>query len=126
MVGSTPIESSRYGTVRLYSSRDITQKGGQMPDSPLEKSGQPSKPRLREQLHKAIGVRFYSRRTEKTYWYWIRYFIRFHRMRHPSEMGAAEVTAFLNWLAMERNVAAATQNQALNALLFLYKHVLGG
>jgi integron integrase len=91
----------------------------------MERSAQPPKARLRDLLHRAIGVRFYSRRTEKTYWYWIRYFVRFHRMRHPSEMGAAEVTAFLNWLATERNVAAATQNQALNALLFLYKHVLG-
>jgi len=76
-------------------------------------------------LHSAISVRFYSRRTEQTYWYWIRYFIRFHGKRHPAEKGAVEVTAFLNWLATERNVSAATQNQALNALLFLYKHVLG-
>jgi hypothetical protein len=92
----------------------------------MEKSAQPPKTRLRDLLHRAIGVRFYSRRTEKTYWYWIRYFIRFHHMRHPSEMGAAEVTAFLNWLATERNVAAATQNQALNALLFLYSMCSAG
>ena len=98
---------------------------GQEPDFSSEKSGATRTPRLRELLHRAIGVRFYSRRTEKTYWYWIRYFIRFHGRRHPSELGATEVTAFLNWLATERNVAAATQNQALNALLFLYKHVLG-
>ncbi|HKB72752.1 MAG TPA: integron integrase [Burkholderiales bacterium] len=97
---------------------------GQEPDSSSEKPVQSKEPRLRDRLHQAISVRFYSRRTEQTYWYWIRYFIRFHGMRHPSDMGAAEVTAFLNWLAAERNVAAATQNQALNALLFLYKHVL--
>ena len=97
---------------------------GQEPDSSWEKPGQSKKPRLRDRLHQAISVRFYSRRTEQTYWYWIRYFIRFHGMRHPLDMGATEVTAFLNWLAAERNVAAATQNQALNALLFLYKHVL--
>jgi integrase len=81
--------------------------------------------RLIDRLRGAIRSRGYSRRTEKTYWYWIRYFIHFNGKRHPAEMGAAEVTAFLSWLATERNVAAATQNQALSALLFLYKHVLG-
>ena len=81
--------------------------------------------RLIDRLREEIRARHYSRRTEKSYWYWIRYFIFFHRKRHPAEMGASEVTAFLSWLATERNVAAATQNQALSALLFLYKHVLG-
>jgi len=81
--------------------------------------------RLVERLREEIRSRHYSRRTEKAYWYWIRYFILFHGKRHPSEMGPAEVTAFLSWLATQRNVAAATQNQALSALLFLYKHVLG-
>ncbi len=81
--------------------------------------------RLVERLREAIRSRHYSRRTEKAYWYWVRYFVLFHGKRHPAEMGAAEVSAFLSWLATERNVAAATQNQALSALLFLYKHVLG-
>ena len=81
--------------------------------------------RLVERLREEIRARHYSRRTEKAYWYWIRYFIFFHDKRHPAEMGAAEVTAFLSWLAVERDVAAATQNQALSALLFLYKQVLG-
>jgi len=81
--------------------------------------------RLIDRVREAIRSRHYSRRTEETYWYWVRFFILFHKKRHPSEMGAAEVTSFLNWLATERNVAAATQNQALSALLFLYKHVLG-
>ena len=76
-------------------------------------------------FQEAIRSRHYSRQTEKTYWYWIRYFIYFHSKRHPGEMGAAEVTAFLNFLATERKVAAATQNQALAALLFLFKIVLG-
>jgi len=66
----------------------------------------------------------YSYRTEKTYRYWIRYFILWSGKRHPRDMGAAEVTAFLNYLAGEREVAAATQNQALSALLFLYGRVL--
>jgi integron integrase len=81
--------------------------------------------RLVERLHEVMRARHYSRRTEKAYWYWIRYFILFHGKRHPGEMGAAEVTSFLSWLATERSVAAATQNQALSALLFLYKEVLG-
>ena len=81
--------------------------------------------RLRDRLREAIRSRHYSRKTEKAYWYWIRYFVFFHGKRHPAEMGAAEVSAFLNWLATERDVAAATQNQALSALLFLYGVVLG-
>ena len=83
-----------------------------------------SKPRLREQVRAVMRVHHYSIRTEKTYWYWIRYFIRFHQLRHPLELGAAEVNAFLTWLAVERKVAAATQNLALNALVFLYGKVL--
>jgi integron integrase len=81
--------------------------------------------RLVDRLREAIRSRHYSRRTEQAYWYWIRYFIFFHGKRHPAEMGAAEVSGFLSWLATERNVAAATQNQALSALLFLYRKVLG-
>lgn len=84
----------------------------------------PTKPRLREQFRNVIRVNHYSIRTEKAYWYWIRYFLRYHRMRHPLEMGPAEVSAFLTWLAVSRHVAAATQNQALNALVFLYGKVL--
>ena len=83
-----------------------------------------SKPRLREQVRAVMRVHHYSIRTEKSYWYWIRYFIRFHQLRHPLEMGAVEVNAFLSWLAVERKVAAATQNLALNALVFLYARVL--
>lgn len=81
-------------------------------------------PRLRDQLRAVIRTRRYSRRTEKSYWYWIRSYIRFHDLRHPSTMGATEVSKFLTWLAVDRNVAAATQNQALNALVFLYDKVL--
>ncbi len=82
------------------------------------------RPKLREEVRRVIRTRRYSRRTEKTYWYWIRYFIRFHGIRHPLTMGESEVRAFLTWLAVKRNVAAATQNQALNALVFLYAKVL--
>jgi integron integrase len=93
---------------------------GQDADSPAQ-----SPTRLRDRLREAIRSRHYSRRTEQAYWYWIRYFIHFHGKRHPAEMGEAEMTAFLSWLATERKVAAATQNQALAALLFLYQAVLG-
>jgi integron integrase len=97
----------------------------QPPDCPPVSGTGPLPPRLRDQLHAAIRTRFYSRRTEQSYWYWVKFFIYFHGKRHPAEMGGQEVTAFLNWLATDRKVAAATQNQALNALVFLYKHVLG-
>lgn len=84
----------------------------------------PIKPRLREQFRAVIRVNHYSIRTEKSYWYWIRYFIRFNQMRHPLELGPQEVNAFLSWLATDRQVAAATQNLALNAIAFLYSRVL--
>lgn len=80
--------------------------------------------RLRDQVRRVIHTRRYSVRTEKSYWYWIRFFIRFNGMRHPRDMAEPEVRHFLIWLATERNVAAATQNQALNALVFLYAKVL--
>jgi len=85
---------------------------------------QGKQPRLRDQVRAVIRVNHYSIRTEKTYWYWIRYFIRFHKMKHPRDMGPKEVNEFLTWLAVHRNVAAATQAQALNSLVFLYGKVL--
>ena len=85
----------------------------------------PKPPRLLEQLRDAIRRRHYSPRTEETYAHWVKRFIYFSGRRHPAGMGEAEVTAFLNHLARERDVAAATQNQALSALLFLYREVLG-
>ncbi len=66
----------------------------------------------------------YSIRTEEVYTDWVRRFILFHRKRHPQNMGAAEVEAFLSYLANERHVSSSTQNQAKAALLFLYKQVL--
>jgi integron integrase len=96
----------------------------QLPDSPSSSLIEAGGGRLVDRFRAAIRSRHYSRRTEKSYWYWIRCFIFHHGKRHPAGMGAAEVTAFLNWLATERDVAAATQNQALSALLFLYKAVL--
>lgn len=82
------------------------------------------KPRLIDQVRQRCRVKHYSIRTEHSYVDWIRRFILFHSKRHPSELGAPEVEAFLTHLAVNRNVAASTQNQALAALLFLYKEVL--
>lgn len=82
-------------------------------------------PRLLKQVRDAIERRHYSPRTEETYVHWIKRFIHFHGKRHPLQMGEAEVTAFLNHLARDREVAASTQNQALSAILFLYKETLG-
>ena len=85
----------------------------------------PPKPRLLDRVRHAIETRHYSRRTEKAYVHWIKRYIFFHGKRHPAEMGAAEVAAFLTSLAVQGKVAASTQNQALSALLFLYREVLG-
>lgn len=89
--------------------------------SPLPESG---KPKLLDQVRHHCRVRHLALKTEYAYVSWIRRYILFHQKRHPLEMGAAEVSAFLTHLAVERHVAAATQNQALSALLFLYRHVL--
>jgi integrase len=84
----------------------------------------PRQPRLLDRVRDALRARHGSRRTEKSYVAWIRRYILFHGKRHRAEMGAAEVTQFLSALAVQGNVAASTQNQALSALLFLYRHVL--
>ena len=79
--------------------------------------------RLLEQVRRGLRVRHYSRRTEVAYCGWIRRFVLFHALRHPSTMGEVEIAAFLNYLATKRAVSASTQNQALHALLFLYRHM---
>jgi integron integrase len=81
-------------------------------------------PKLLDRVRAAIRARHYSLRTEEAYAGWIRRFILFHQKRHPAEMGEAEVNEFLTHLAVKQNVAASTQNQALSAILFLYRVVL--
>jgi integron integrase len=81
--------------------------------------------RLLEQVRARLKTRRYSQRTEEAYCDWIRRFVLFHDRRHPATMGEQEIAAFLNHLATARNVSASTQNQALHALLFLYRHVVG-
>ncbi|NML28003.1 phage integrase N-terminal SAM-like domain-containing protein [Zoogloea dura] len=85
----------------------------------------PSSPRLLDQVRERIRVKHYSLRTEQAYVGWIKRYILFHDKRHPRDMGKVEVEAFLSALAVERSVSAATQTQALSALLFLYREVLG-
>jgi len=83
-----------------------------------------SGPRLLDRVRAAIRSRQYSYRTEQAYVHWVRRFILYHGRRHPREMGKREVESFLTHLAVERHVSASTQNQALSAILFLYKAVL--
>lgn len=92
--------------------------------SPVAQAELALKPRLLDQVRDCLRRRHYSLRTENAYVGWIRRFILFHEKRHPQEMGPTEVNAFLSHLARHDQVAAATQNQALSALLFLYRHVL--
>jgi len=86
----------------------------------------PQKPakKLLDQVRETLRLRHYSRATEKTYVFWVRRYILFHHKRHPLEMGEREVEEFLTYLAVKQMVAASTQNQAFNALLFLYRRVL--
>jgi integron integrase len=81
--------------------------------------------RLLDQLRERIRMLHYSRRTEQAYVHWCRAFIRFNGIRHPLEMGAPEVQAFLSWLAVDRRLSASTHRQALSALVFLFSKVLG-
>ncbi len=89
--------------------------------SPLEAPAAPLGPKLLDRVRAAIRLRHYSPRTEEAYVHWVRRYIVFHHKRHPIEMREAEVTAFLSHLAHDRGVSASTQNQALAAILFLYR-----
>ena len=82
------------------------------------------KPKLLDQVRDVVRLKHYSMSTERTYVGWIKRFILFHNKRHPKDMGAEEVQAYLTYLAVNQHVAASTQNQALNAIVFLYKHVI--
>jgi integron integrase len=101
---------------------DRDRRGGG--STPQPAGGKP-RVRLLDRLRNAIRTRHYSRSTEKAYCAWVRRFILFHHKRHPAEMGAEEIAAFLSDLAVHGRVSAGTQNQALHAILFLYANVLG-
>jgi integron integrase len=91
---------------------------------PLPAASPTGKPKLLDQVRQLLRLRHYSLRTEEAYLAWIRRYILFHGKRHPRELAAPDVAAFLSSLALKGGVAASTQNQALSALLFLYKEVL--
>lgn len=91
---------------------------------PATSASIPNQPKLLSRVKNCIRDKHYSLRTEEAYVYWIRWFIRFHGLRHPLEMGATEVKSFLSFLTNERSVSVSTHKQALCALLFLYKQVL--
>ena len=81
--------------------------------------------RLLDQVRERLRYAHYSLSTERSYVYWVRWFVRFHGLRHPRQMGAAEVEGFLTWLANRHGASVSTHRQALSALVFLYKQVLG-
>lgn len=103
----------------MYSHNNSAKPGNSGARPPLQSR------RLLDQLRERLRYLHYSLRTEQTYVYWARWYIRFHALRHPRAMGQPEVEAFLTMLATERKVAPSTHRQALSALLFLYKEVLG-
>ena len=108
----------RHYTGHMYSSKQSAKLRKVVKAPPLRSV------RLLDQLRERIRYKHYSIRTERSYVYWVRAFIRYSGLRHPRDMGAAEVEGFLTWLAAERHVAPATHNQALSAVLFLYREVL--
>lgn len=114
--------SAKHGPAALAHSAATPPAAPEQQASPGAQSQKKS--RLLKQVRSEIRLRHYSIRTEEAYVHWIVRYVRFHNMRHPAEMGSTEVNAFLSHLASDRNVAASTQNQALNALIFLYKQVL--
>ena len=82
------------------------------------------KKKLLDQLRDEIRIRHYSVRTEEAYTQWVKRFILFYNKKHPAEMGATEISRYLTHLAVAGNVAASTQNQALNAIVFFYKYII--
>jgi integron integrase len=91
----------------------------------MPQADEPRRPKLLDHVRAAIRARHYSRRTERAYTYWVRRLIHATGRRHPSQLGPEEITRFLTSLAVDQSVSASTQNQALSAILFLYREVLG-
>jgi len=116
--------SSDGGSEAALRAPKATSPGPHLPDKDKAAGVQDRKPKLLDRLREALRSRHYSRRTEQTYCQWVKRFIFFHNVRHPAEMAEPEMNAFLTHLAVKDRVSASTQNQALSALLFLYRHVL--
>jgi len=91
----------------------------------IDPTGQPDPPKLMGLLRDTLRSRHHSPRTEEAYCLWVKRYVCFHKLRHPADMGAAEINAFLTHLAIDSKVSASTQNQALCALLFLCRRVFG-
>ncbi len=109
----------------MQQARSIIKNSGSANEHPADASKSGHKPKLPGCLRESFRSRHYSRRTEQTYCHWVRRFIFFHKVCHPAEMAEPEINAFLTHLAVKEKVNASTQNQALSALLFLYRHVTG-
>lgn len=120
MVGAPFTQRGHAQFIPTHSSLPDSASSFHRPPVPVEAR----KPKLLDQVREAIRARHYSLRTEDTYVHGIKRFIFFHGKRHPAEMREKEVAQFLSALAVDRKVSASTQNQALSALLFLYRHVL--
>jgi integrase len=122
-----PLKTYDAHTVSRSTATDLLHPTGASAPRAVHEPGPPAPnpPRLLDRVREVIRAKHYSRRTEKAYVHWIKRFIFFHHKRHPAEMGATEITAFLTSLAVRDKVAASTQNQALSGLLFLYREVLG-
>ena len=117
--------SSDGGSEAALRAPKATSPGTQLPDKNQAAGAGARKPKLLDRLREALRSRHYSRRTEQTYCHWVKRYIFFHDVRHPAEMAEHEINAFLTNLAVKEKVSASTQTQALSALLFLYRHVLG-
>jgi len=118
---SKPRSNRALSNISTFMIRENRDEGSYYGKSSREKS---NSPKLLYRVKIALRSRHYSRRTEKTYVSWIKRFIYFNDIRHLVDMGEKEINAFLTYLAVKRNVSSSTQNHALSALLFLYRHVL--
>ena len=121
---SIVLRGERYAQARYGSSSSPYTPPPMSFGNVTSRSSEVRKPKLLDQVRESLRTRHYSLRTEKAYVHWIKRFIFFHKKRHPLEMSEAEVGQFLSALVTELQVSASTQNQALNALLFLYRQVL--
>ena len=110
---------------KLQSRQSIAGKADSRPPGQNAPAVPARAPKLIDQLNEALRSRHTRRRTEQAYCHWVRRFIFFHNVRHPAEMAEPEINAFLTHPAVKEKVSASTQNQALSALLFLYRHVIG-
>lgn len=109
----------------MLQARSVIKNSGSANRHPADATKSGHKPKLLDCLRESLRSRHYSKRTEQTYCHWVKRYIFFHKVRHPKEMAEPEINAFLTHLAVKEKVSASTQNQALSALLFLYRHVIG-